>query len=62
MQKNEITHKNKLKMNKDLNMKSETINNMGDHLLDIDLRNPCMDMSPQARETKAKITVGTTSK
>ena len=59
MQKNETTHKNKLKRIKDPNKRHETIKllekNMGDNILDSGLSNICMDMSPQARETKAKL-------
>ena len=64
MQKNETgplsytTHKNKLKMDKNLNVRPETIKflkeNKGSNLLDIALSN-VLGMSPQASEIETKI-------
>ena len=50
-------HKNKLKL--DLNVRSKTIKlleeNTGSTLFGVDLSNSCLDIYPQARETKVKI-------
>ena len=52
------THKNS-KQIKDLNVRPKTTKllkeNIGSNFLDINLSNIFMDMSPQAKETKAKI-------
>ena len=52
-------HKNKFKWIKDLNVRPETRKlleeNIGSMLLDIGLSNIFLHVSPQARETKAKI-------
>ena len=65
MQKNEtrphsyITHKNKSKMDQNLNARPETIKileeSIGSKTSDTSLRNFLLDISPQARESKEKI-------
>ena len=65
MQKNEIRtfshtiYKNKLKLIKELNVRLETIKllgeNMGRTLYGINHNNIFLDLSPKAKETKAKI-------
>ena len=65
MQKNEMgllsytIHKNKFKRIKDLNVRHETIKipeeNTGNKLLDVSYNNFLLDMSLEARETKAKM-------
>ena len=54
-----------LKWIKDLNVSHETIKllekNVGKNLLDINMSNFFMNISPRARETKAKMTSGTIS-
>ena len=51
-------YKNKFKQFKDLNVRPETIkfieDNIGSMLFDMSLSNILLDMSPQARATKAK--------
>lgn len=51
---------------KDLNVRHETIKllkeNIGSNLLDTGLKNIFLDMSPQVRETKAKMNYGTYNK
>ena len=53
------TYKNKLKTDKDLNVRPKTIRLLGENidsmLFDIRLSNISLEMSPQARETKTKI-------
>ena len=55
-----IIQKNKLKWIKDLNVRPDTIKpleeNMGSTFFDLSLSNIFLDLSHQARETKAKIT------
>ena len=50
---------------KDLNVRRETIKileeNTDSNLFDISHNNFLLDMDPEARETKAKITIGTSS-
>ena len=51
---------------KDLNVRPETLKileeSTGSNLFDMGHSNFFLDMSPEARETKAKINIGTTSK
>ena len=51
---------------KDLNIRQENIKileeNTGSNVFDISHSNVFLHMSPEARETKAKINIGTTSK
>ena len=52
-------------MTKELNVRTETIKlleeNIGGTLLDICLGDDCLDLTPKAKATKAKINSGTTS-
>ena len=68
MQKNETrppsytNHKNKLKMNKDVNIRPQTIKileeNIGSKMLDNSLSNIFNDISPQAMETNKNKQMG----
>ena len=65
MQKNEpgplsyTIHKNKFKMEKDLNVRQETIKTLeeraGKHISDLSRNSFLLDTSPKARELKAKM-------
>ena len=72
MQKNEAgplsytNHKNKLKMDKDLNVRQEAIKILEEkavkNLFDLGHSNFLLHTSPEARDTKAKMNFGTSSK
>ena len=59
-------HKNKLKMEKDLNVRQETIKILeektGNNLFDLGRSNFLLDTSQKAREQKQKWTVGISSR
>ena len=58
-------HKSKFEMDQDLNVSHETIKlvekNIGKNLLDINMSDVFMNISPQARETKVKMNKWTIS-